>query len=134
MIQTFTEVFNVLWTALNTSYPSVCLTTDYTKAPASFPAVVIEEKDNYVLTRTIDSGNNENHAVVMYEIGVFSNKEDSKRTEAWNIMAFIDTTLSSYGWVRNSCVPVPNYEDNTIYRLVARYKGTVDKNTNIWRN
>lgn len=106
---------------------------EYVDAPAKFPAVTIEEVNNsvYQKMRTLHI---ENAASVLYEVNIFSNKVGYKKAEAQGIISFIDDILSSLGFTRTMCNPLPNLADATIYRLTARYEAVVDKDNWIYTN
>lgn len=106
---------------------------EYTSSPASFPAATIEEVDNSVYQK-MRTANIENAASVPYEVNVFSNKIGYKKAEAQEIMSFIDEIMSSLGFTRTMCHPLPNLADATIYRLTARYEAIVDKDLWIYQN
>ena len=89
--------------------------------------------DNAIRTETIDSGSNENHANVMYEVNVYSNKTTAKKSECKAIIALIDQEMLALGFVRSTLTPVPNMNDSTIYRMVGRYRASVSHNFEIYR-
>lgn len=96
-----------------------------TDVPARFPAVTIEEKDNYVHTQA-STTKIENAANVMYEVNVYTNRVGYKKQDAQEIMSLIDEILSGLMLTRTMMQPIDNLSDATIYRMVARYKATVD--------
>lgn len=75
----------------------------------------------------------ENHAQVLYEVNVYSNKTSGKKTECKAIIALIDSKMEALGFTRTLMNPVPNEEDATVYRMVARYRAIVSKNKTIYR-
>ena len=91
------------------------------------------EMDNSTRADTIDSGSNENHANVMYEVNVYSNKTAGKKTECREILALIDEEMLAMGFSRSTLTPVPNEYDSTIYRMVARYRAAVSSDLKIYR-
>ena len=91
------------------------------------------EMDNAIRESTIDSGSNENHANVMYEVNVYSNKTAGKKSECKEIITLIDTEMSAMGFVRSTLTPVPNEYDSTIYRMVGRYRAAVSTEHEIYR-
>ena len=96
-----------------------------TDVPARFPAVTIEERDNYVYKR-LRTTKIENAASVMYEVNVYTNRVGYKKQDAQEIMSFIDEILAEKGFTRTMMQPIDNLSDATIYRLVARYEAVVD--------
>ena len=133
MIDIENQVFNRIATRISEQFPDIFMTGEYVNSPSSFPAVSLVEMDNSILEYTADSGSNENHANVMYEVNVYSNKTTGKKTECKSIIALIDTEMTAMGFVRSTLTPVPNEYDSTIYRMVARYRAVVSSNHKIFR-
>ena len=133
MIDIESTVFNAVATKVREIFPDIFMVGEYVKSPSSFPAVSLVEMDNSTRIETIDSGSNENHANVMYEVNVYSNKTTGKKSECKAIMALIDEEMLAMGFSRNTLTPVPNEYDSTIYRMVGRYRATVSSNNTIYR-
>ena len=133
MIDIENFVFNRVVERVREQYPNIYMTGEYVKSPSSFPAGSLVEMDNSTRTDTIDSGSNENHANVMYEANVYSNKTTGKKSECKAIIALIDKEMLALGFARVTLTPVPNMNDSTIYRMVARYRATVSTNHEIIR-
>ena len=133
MIDVESAVFNTVATKVREVFPDIYMVGEYVKSPSSFPAVSLVEMDNAVRTDTIDSGSNENHANVMYEVNVYSNKTTGKKSECKAIIALIDQEMLALGFVRATLTPVPNMNDSTIYRMVGRYRASVSADNKIYR-
>lgn len=133
MIDIENEVFTQIATKLREEFNGISVYGEYTKAPAKFPAVSIEEKANTVYQRTQDSGNIENHASLMYEVNVYSNKKTGKKSECKDIFSVIDDEFSAMGFTRILKDTIPNLEDATIYRMIGRYTAIVSKENEIFR-
>ena len=133
MIDIESTVFNTVATKVREHYPDIYMVGEYVKSPSSFPAVSLVEMDNSTRTDTIDSGSNENHANVMYEVEVYSNKTTGKKSECKAIIALIDEEMIALGFSRVTLTPVPNMNDSTIYRMVGRYRATVSSKHEIIR-
>ena len=133
MINIENEVFDRVATKVKEVFPDIFMTGGYVNSPASFPAVSLVEMDNVTRVETIDSGSNENHANVMYEVNVYSNKETGKKSECKAIIAVIDEEMLAMGFSRSTLTPVPNEYDSTIYRMVGRYRAVVSSTFNITR-
>lgn len=104
-----------------------------TNIPAKYPySVIIEEKDNYVYTRA-STTRIENAANVMYEVNVYTNRVGYKKQDAQEIMSFIDEIMAGMKFTRTMMQPIDNLSDATIYRMVARYKATVDTDFMIYQ-
>ena len=133
MIDIENAVFNRVVVRVQEAFPDIFMTGEYVNSPASFPAVSLVETDNSTRIETIDSGSNENHANVMYEVNVYSNKGTGKKSECKAIIAIIDEEMLAMGFSRSTLTPVPNEYDSTIYRMVARYRAVVSSDLKIFR-
>lgn len=133
MIDIENIVFNTVATKVREVFPDIFIAGEYVMSPPSFPAVSLVEMDNSTRIDTIDSGSNENHANVMYEVNVYSNKTAGKKTECKAIIHLIDEELLRMGFSRGYLRPVPNEYDSTIYRMVGRYDATVSSDLKIYR-
>ena len=133
MIDIENAVFNTVATKVREQFPNIYMAGEYVKSPSSFPAVSLVEMDNATRADTIDSGSNENHANVMYEVNVYSNKTTGKKSECKAIIALIDQEMLALGFARATLTPVPNMNDSTIYRMVGRYRATVSSKHEIIR-
>lgn len=126
MIDCENEVYSRIAKELRSQFSEINVAGEYVQSPSSFPHVSITQSDNYILTESQDSSMKENMAVVMFEINVYSNKTEGKKTECKKIAKFIDELLYSMNFRRLSMTPVPNMEDATIYRITSRYRAATD--------
>ena len=133
MIDIENQVFDRVAKRVREQFPNIFIVGEYVKSPSSFPAVSLMEMDNAVRESSMDSSSNENHANVMYEVNVYSNKTTGKKSECKEIIALIDMEMTAMGFVRSTLTPVPNEYDSTIYRMVGRYKAAVSSNHKIYR-
>ena len=133
MINIENEVFTTVSETVRNKYPDIYLTGEYVKSPPSFPAGSIVEMDNTTYSQTQTCSGNENHANIMYEVNVYSNKIKGKKTECKEIISLIDEEMTNLGFSRTMLQPIPNMDDATIYRMTARYKAVVSKDKTIFR-
>lgn len=133
MIDIETEVFNAVSTKVREKHPQIFMTGEYVKSPSDFPCVSLIEADNQVYRKSQTTESMENHAVVLYELNVYSNKKKGKKSECKEIVSLIDKELVALGFTRIMLNPIPNEEDATIYRMVGRYNAVVSKNNVIYR-
>ena len=133
MIDIENLVFTRVANRVRERFPNIFMAGEYVKSPSSFPAASLVEMDNSIRESTVDSGSNENHVNVMYEVNVYSNKTTGKKSECKAILALIDEEMTAMGFVRSTLTPVPNEYDSTIYRMVARYRATVSADYKIYR-
>lgn len=133
MISAENEIFDRVSTSVREKFPNVNMTGEYVKSPSSFPHISLEEKDNSVFTSTQTSTEYENHAVLMYEANVYSNKTRGKKTECKELISALDNEMQNMGFTRTMLQPIPNMDDATIYRLTARYTAIISKDKMIYR-
>jgi hypothetical protein len=133
MIDIESEVFTAVANEVRATYTGLYMVGEYVKSPSTFPCVSIVETDNQVYRNTRTSSVTENHAQVMYEVNVYSNKKTGKKAQCREIMSAIDTAMTRLGFTRTLLNPVPNEDDATIYRMVGRYRAIVDRNQTIYR-
>lgn len=133
MIDIENQVFDRVAKRVREQFPDIFMVGEYVSSPSSFPAASLVEMENSVRESTIDSSSNENHANVMYEVNVYSNKATGKKSECKAIIALIDTEMIAMGFVRSTLTPVPNEYDSTIYRMVGRYRAAVSTDHKIFR-
>lgn len=133
MIDIENSVFNEISTKVREGFPALYMVGEYVKTPPKFPCVSLVEMDNQSYQPTEDSGSSENHASLMYEVNIYSNKTVGKKAECKAIAALIDERMLSMGFARMMLQPIPNLDDATIYRMVGRYRGVVSKDKVIYR-
>ena len=133
MIDCENEIFSIIANAVRKVYPDSYIIGEYVKSPPKFPCISLVEMDNSVYTRTQTNSSVENHAELMYELNVYSNKKSGKKSECKAIASLIDNELAALGFSRNMLQPIPNLDDATIYRMVGRYRAVVSKDKMIFR-
>lgn len=132
MIDIESIVFSTVASALREKYDGIFVSGEFTDLPAKFPAVTIVESDNSIVQR-MRTTHIENAINVMYETNVYTNTVGYKKSEAKDIMETLDEEFTKLGFARTMCNPVANLQDATIYRMVARYEATVDKDLWVYR-
>lgn len=131
MIDVESQVFTAVQTAVTAQYSNCLCQSTLTLMPPSFPAVCIEEVDNYVDVRGSDSGNTERFAQVVYEVNIFSDAPTGRKAQAKAILNIIDSKMNDLGFVRRTRRPV-SLDSATTYRLVARYAAVVGSDQKIY--
>lgn len=125
MIEIEAKVYTTLRNALVAAYPNIFVTSEPTATQAKFPAVSIVQQDNYMSINKLDNSGAERFATVMYQIDVYSNKANGKKSQCKEIMGVIDTILFGLNFTRLSLTPIP-MENDGYYRLTARYRAETD--------
>lgn len=126
MIDCENEVYTRIVRMLRDKFPRINVAGEYTKTPSSFPHVSITQSDNSMVSDRQDTSGKENLSLVMFEINVYSNKTEGKKTECKSIAKAIDELMFSMNFKRLAFTPVPNLEDATIYRIIVRYSAITD--------
>lgn len=134
MIDIEPDVFTVVSEAIRAAFDGIYVTGERVPSPPSFPCVSLVEEDNASLARTADSGSNENHAALLYEVNVYSNKQTGKKRECRSVAKAIDAELLGLGFERIMLRPVDNIADATIYRMIGRYRAVASKENVIYMN
>ena len=129
MIDVESQIYTPIAEALRAQFPGILVSGEYVNAPTRFPYVSLVEQDNYTTEAHMDSGDTERFATLMYEVNVYSDKAGGKKSVCRKIMRFVDDLMYAKNFRRISLSPVPNLENATIYRLVARYKAETDGTT-----
>ena len=125
MIDCENEVYTRIARILRDKFPGINIAGEYVNAPSSFPHVSITQSDNSVVSEQM-TGSAE-MAQVMFEINIYSNKADGRKTERKAIAKVIDDVMFKMNFKRMALTPIPNMEDATIYRIVARYRAMTDR-------
>ena len=133
MIDVENEIFNTIAKVVRKAYPSAFVSGEYIRTPSKFPFVSIIEMSNTAYDKTQSSGGLENHASLMYEVNVYSNKTSGKKSECKAIATLIDNELAALGFSRTMLQPIPNMDDATIYRMTGRYTAVISKDKKLYR-
>ena len=133
MINVENEIFSKIAESVRAAYPSAFVSGEYVRTPSKFPFVSLIEMSNTAYDRTQSSGGLENHASLMYEVNVYSNKKSGKKSECKEIAALIDNELAALGFSRTMLQPIPNMDDATIYRMTGRYTAVISKDKKLYR-
>ena len=122
MIDCENEVFDRVMRRLATEYPSAKCTSEYVRTPSSFPHVFLQLQDNSVNR----ARGYVEYALPMFQIEIYSNLVNGKKSECKQIATIIDDEMHSLNFVRVSATQVPNLNNSTVYRYVLRYEGETD--------
>lgn len=133
MIDVENEIYDRVADKLREAFNGIGIAGEYVQSPSQFPFVSIIEADNTPLQRTQTSDSGENHAILMYEINVYSNKAKGKKAECKAIVAVVDSEMMTMGFTRMMLNPIQNMNDATVYRILGRYRAVVSKTNVIYR-
>lgn len=132
MIDVQSEIYTIGRDAILTDYPETEISSTYNLQPSKFPFASIVEIDNSVYTPTSDSARVENHANITIEVNVYATGND-RQSKARGILSSLDKKFGGIGLTRMMSNPVTNLYDANVYRIVARYRGIISTNKEIYR-
>lgn len=119
------EVYTSLVTGLRERFNGINTSSSYVREPKSFPFVSVVEMDNYTSEDRLDTSDDEKYATLMYQVDVYSNSP-TKKSDCKAIMQYVHSHLHKRNFTRLSCLPTPNLENSTVYRMTARYRVETD--------
>lgn len=126
MIDIESAVYTTVHDAIKTAFPDCYVSDVPPEKDAVFPFVVIREDSNRTYSRTQDNALTEHHAVVVYEISVYSNKQTGRKQECKRILNVADNAMQEMLFTRVQKHELPTI-DRTIMRLFARYEAVVEE-------
>lgn len=133
MVDIEVDLFDELARLVLASYPSAYVTGELVPVPATFPAVSIEEVSNTSARSMEDSSGLEMGANLTYEVQVAHPSDDDGKRVCRAILALLSDRMEQLNFDRTTMRPVKNEEAPSIYRMVARYIGVVDRNGTHYR-
>ena len=93
-----------------------------------FPAVSVIETNSVPVRNTFTDDCSENFTRLYYEVNIYSDKQDTAKSEARSIAKVVDTAMQSLKMYRTMMHQLPN-QDRTIFRLYMRYEVVVGVKT-----
>ena len=126
MIDIENIVINKVIEELTNVFENITVSSEETKTPASFPAVLILEKSNTVYLDSRDE-NKENHANIMFQADIYDNDVNDKKATCKRISSELNSIMQEMGFTRTMCEPIANLEDATIYRITMRFTAVASK-------
>jgi hypothetical protein len=126
------EIFTAIKTAVEGKCPNAYVVGEYQRSVPKFPCVSFMEVNQVPAANRETAANIETMVFVQYEINVYTNDAIGKKSNANEMAGIVDGVMQgNYKLRRVLKQPIPNLEDATIYRLVMRYEGYIDCDTNI---
>ena len=127
MIDILNKVVDTVYNAVITEYPNINVTTGYDPKNATFPCVVVEEIDNVPYRNTITDDCVENYSRLTYEVNVYTNSQDSAKSDGRKIIETIDAALAEELKFRRLRFNKPMNIGRTIFRQYIRSEVIVSK-------
>ena len=120
-------VTNVLRARYLTQYPGLVIYSVDNPVLESFPCVTVVLTDNYTYQKTlVNSEKRENHAHITFTVNVYTDNIQDRKWIAKDIFNTVDLTMQDMALTRTYAASMPAI-DRTIYRIVGRYYGIVEK-------
>lgn len=110
--------------SLKTTYPDLCVVGDYIEKTEKFPCISVVESDNYTHIPTQDAALVDHAANVAFEINIFTNNGNKRKSTAKSIAAVVDAEMLNNLFTRTFMGQTPNV-DRTIFRITMRYTAVV---------
>lgn len=122
------ELFTEIYNAVTAEYPDAYVDTDISRKPPTFPVVNVLFSDSNVTRRFVNSSRKEKYRDIRLTVEVYSDLENGRQAQAGAIMAIVDNLMRTVGLVGYQMNPVnlTSSDNETIFRLLSRYEGTVD--------
>lgn len=133
MIDYMNEIFTAVAVPVREAHAGVLVLGEFTRNPASFPAVTLDETENVDVDRLEDSSNEETYAGLRYRLQVSSNKVRGKKAEARAIFSTADAAMRRLGFRRTTYTTTPEIYESTIYSITAIYEAIIDANGTIYK-
>ena len=137
MIDIYSQVFTAVYNAVKASdaYPNATVEDEYPNAlPAKFPAVTLAETRNLNDRYLNDSSEREKFSRIRYRVRVYSNKQNTRKSEARAIFSLVDDVMFGLGFRRQAYTATPEIYNSTIYGISADFESVVDENGVLYRN
>lgn len=122
MIDVENEIITIIREALPQNVLVVSTDDD---VPSKFPCVYVEEMDSYNDNKSMTSSRADTYDVVMYQVYVYSNKNQGAKSECKALVKIVDDTMRLYGFERKVKQPLGRLVDFVKYAYVLRYVGEV---------
>lgn len=121
MIDIESYVFDTIYNAVTAVYPDARVDTGYVEKSAVFPFVSVAETNSVPVKSTNTDDDSENYTRLYYETNIYSDKQDTAKSEARAIAKVVDTAMKGMKFYRTMMHQLPN-QDRTIFRLYMRYE------------
>ena len=134
MIDARSDLYDEIARAVLAAFPGAYVSSEHVISPPMFPAVFVEQAASAELDSSRDSSLAENANTLTFTVNVYSNSKSNAKQECTAILQVIDERMRIRNMRRVTARPIDNAADPSIYRLIGRYTGVIDKNGNMyWR-
>ena len=126
MIDIEPMVYTTVHDAIKAEFPNCSISDVPPELKSRFPFVTIREDNNRSDWHTFDNDPKEHQAILVYEISVYSNKQNGRKQECKKILEVADRKMQDMLFARVQKHELPTV-DRTIMRLYARYEAVADE-------
>lgn len=126
MTDIFNRNFTDIATAVRSQFPGTFVTGERLNKPSQFPCVMVVEADSYEDEQYVDNTLKENVTALLYDITVFSNKTEGKRSECIEILSAVDDVMRMKNAHRFARAEGYFDSESTIYMVTGRYRLKTD--------
>lgn len=130
MIDIENRIYTGTVEALQEANPRVKVSSVFINSPTEYPFASMEEIANACYTRSQDDSSSERHAVLGYELNIYT-VGTTRKTDAKRLAKAGDEYLLGLGFTRISKTALS--VDSKTFRIVLRYEGVSDPDGNIYR-
>lgn len=131
MIDKSDEVFNRVMDYVMDNMPTLTMenfTSEVVDAPSVFPHIEIVQSESITDTSGQTNEFAENRANLTFDITVYSNLKEGKRSQCREIMNHIDNYVQRMNFSRQTMTFLPNMMNHSYARLFAKYTVKADEN------
>lgn len=122
MVDIQTEVFNAVYTAVIAEVPETDLADHYVNQPAAFPHIQLWDESNTTNYAGMNLSGVECFSNIVYHFEFFDNGPNGEgKVMVEKLLAIVDPVMRLMGFRRTYSAPVPNFDDASVFRKVARY-------------
>lgn len=119
-------VYTTVHDAIKAEFPDCVVSDTPPEATAKFPFVSIQETGNRTYRKSQDNAATEHHAIVVYDINVYSDRQIGRKQECKAILDIADTEMQNMLFTRIMKGELPNV-NRTIMRMHGRYEAVVEE-------
>lgn len=130
MIDVENLVFDTVFNQVRNVYPNMEVDKGYIEENATFPCVVVREVNNVPVQRMNTDDCAENFTRLTYQVDVYSDKENTARSECRELLKLVDGIMQDMKF-RRIHMNEPLNIDRTIFRQYARYTVVVGKGVTV---
>ena len=132
MIDVESEIYDIVAGIVKAKYPNVIMENRRCYDPAKFPCIYLKLADAPALQKTRDTGSNERHINMMWEVNIYSNKQGASAREAKDLFYAVDEAMQRIGFTRTMYEAL-NWENQTVYRILGRWQAICSEDGKIYK-